>query len=94
MTPEIISRSSRSSTPAFSASAMMVRTSSSVTVSSGSPFWPSSASTSLPDVSSTQTSGAAILARTAMVGATREATRSGSRSAICFGTSSPTINER
>jgi hypothetical protein len=94
ITPEIISRSSRSSTPAFSASAMMVRTSSSVTVSSGSPFWPSSASTSLPEASSSQTSGEATLAISAMVGATRAATRSASRSAICLGTSSPMISER
>ena len=36
---------SRSSTPAVSASAMMVRTSSSVTLSSDSPFWPSKART-------------------------------------------------
>ena len=43
MTPEIIARSSLSSTPAPSASAMMVLTSSSVTRSSVSPAWPSSA---------------------------------------------------
>ena len=41
-----------------------------------------------------QTSGAPILATSVIAGATRAATVSGARNAICFGTSSPTMRER
>jgi len=44
-------------------------------------------------MSSSQTTGEAIFASTVMAGATRTAILSGSRSAICFGTSSPTIKD-
>ena len=72
----------------------VVMTSSSVTLSSDSPFWPSRARTDLPEMSSSQTRGEPTLASSAMAGATRAATRSGSRRAICLGTSSPMISER
>jgi hypothetical protein len=46
-----------------------------------------------PDASRSQTTGDAILATTVIAGATRTAIFSGSRNAICFGTSSPTPRE-
>ena len=94
ITPEIISRSSLSITPALSASAMIVLTSSSLIRSLVAPLWPSSASTALPEASSSQTSGSATRASPLIMGATRAATRSGSRSAICLGTNSPMISDR
>ncbi len=94
MTPEIMWRSSLSSTPALSASAISVLTSSSVTRSSVSPLWPSSPRSKRPETSSNQTSGRAIEAMKAISGATCAAIRSGSRRAICLGTSSPTISCR
>ena len=47
----------------------------------------------LPERSSSHTSGSEIFASSVIAGATLTATASGSRSAICFGTSSPTISE-
>ncbi len=94
MTPPIISFSSASSTPALSASAMMVRTSSSLTPSLVRPLLPIIRSTALPDASSSQTSGDATFDRSIIAGATRQAIRSGSPSANCFGTSSPMISDR
>ena len=93
MTPAIISRSPGSKTPACSASATMVRISSSVTRWSLSAFWPSMIRMSLPDLSSTQTTGAATLAISHISGATMLAMRSGFFSASCLGTSSPMISD-
>ena len=93
ITPAIISFSPGSSTPAFSASTTSVRISSSLTLSSASPRWPSSHSSTLPERSSSHTSGSEIFASSTIAGATFTATASGSRSAICLGTSSPTISE-
>ena len=52
-----------------------------------------SASTSFPDRFRSQTMGAARRAITVIAGDTRQAIRSGSRSAICLGTSSPMISD-
>ena len=55
---------------------------------------PSSRSRILPDLSSTQTIGAAMREMNRISGEMRLATPSGDRRAICLGTSSPTISDR
>ncbi len=94
MTPAIISVSAFSITPALCASDRTSFTSSSDMVLSDAPDWPSKRSTILPEKSRSQTKGAVNLAIQRIVGATRTATLSGARSAICLGTSSPTISDR
>ncbi len=94
ITRAIIRRSCGSTTPAVSASAIMARISSSVTTCPASLPRPRSRSTRVEETSSSHTAGAAIRATVVIGPATSEATRSGLASAICFGTSSPTISDR
>ncbi len=60
----------------------------------GLPDCPRSRRMVRPDMSSSQTSGAARRDKNIIAGATLLATASGARRAICFGTSSPTINDK
>jgi hypothetical protein len=93
ITPAIISFSPGSSTPACSASTTSVRISSSLTRPSFAPRWPSSQSSALPEAIEQPDQRQRDLRHHIHGGRDLTAMDSGSRSAICFGTSSPTISE-
>ena len=95
MTPAIMARSYRlDDASSFSASAIRVRISSSVTRSPGSELSPKVRKTARPEASNNHTIGDAIAAITVIAGATFTAIASGFLRAICFGTSSPIISEK
>ncbi len=94
MTALIMPRSRGSMTPEDSPSAISALISSAVTADSPLCRPPNSRRIALPETSSSQTRGAEMRASIAMPGATVAATASALRSAICFGTSSPTMSDR
>ena len=93
MTREIIERSSGSTRPVRSASAIMVAISSSVTRAWRCPRWPSSLRPNRADQSSRLTAGPAAVARNCIGRATRMAILSALIMPICLGTSSPATTE-